>query len=83
MPHASLSRSLSLSHSLIHSLIPSLSLSLSSLPLSGTQYENSNEIGVFANLTNSFCLLALGGSEHFKVLEGELEEHITLCRTSK
>lgn len=29
------------------------------------QFENSNEIGVFANLTNAYCLVALGGSENF------------------
>lgn len=29
------------------------------------QFENSNEIGVFARLTNSYCLVALGGSENF------------------
>ena len=29
------------------------------------QYENSNDIGVFANLTNSYCLTAIGGSENF------------------
>jgi len=29
------------------------------------QYENSNDIGVFAKLTNSYCLTAMGGSENF------------------
>jgi translation initiation factor 6 len=29
------------------------------------QFENSNEIGVFAKLTNAYCLVALGGSENF------------------
>ena len=29
------------------------------------QFENSNEIGVFANLTNAYCLVALGASENF------------------
>jgi translation initiation factor 6 len=29
------------------------------------QFESSNEIGVFANLTNSFALVAIGGSENF------------------
>lgn len=28
-------------------------------------FENSNEIGVFAKLTNSYCLLSAGGSENF------------------
>jgi hypothetical protein len=31
----------------------------------GAQFENSNEIGVFSRLTNSYCLVALGGSENF------------------
>ncbi|KAH9362423.1 hypothetical protein HPB48_020167 [Haemaphysalis longicornis] len=29
------------------------------------QFENNNEIGVFAKLTNSYCLVAIGGSENF------------------
>ena len=29
------------------------------------QFESSNEIGVFANLTNSYALCAIGGSENF------------------
>lgn len=29
------------------------------------QFENSNEVGVFAKLTNAYCLVALGGSENF------------------
>jgi len=41
-----------------------------------TQFENSSEIGVFAKLTNAYCLLAFGGSEHFKVFENELADHI-------
>ena len=31
----------------------------------GAQFENSNEIGVFSRLTNSYCLVAIGGSENF------------------
>lgn len=31
----------------------------------GAQFENNNEIGVFAMLTNSYCLVAIGGSENF------------------
>lgn len=30
-----------------------------------TQFENSNEVGVFAKLTNSYCLVGIGGSENF------------------
>jgi len=41
-----------------------------------TQFENSSEIGVFSKLTNSYCLLAYGGSEHFKVFENELADHV-------
>lgn len=33
--------------------------------LAGAQFENNNEIGVFAMLTNSYCLVAVGGSENF------------------
>ena len=29
------------------------------------QFENSNDVGVFANLTNAYCLVALGASENF------------------
>lgn len=29
------------------------------------QFENSNDIGVFSKLTNSYCLVAIGGSENF------------------
>jgi len=46
------------------------------------QFENSAEIGVFSKLTNSYCLLALGGSEHYKVFENELAEHIPVIYTS-
>jgi translation initiation factor 6 len=46
------------------------------------QFENSSEIGVFSKLTNSYCLLALGGSEHYKVFENELADHIPVIYTS-
>lgn len=46
------------------------------------QFENSSEIGVFTKLTNSYCLLALGGSEHYKVFENELADHIPVIYTS-
>lgn len=29
------------------------------------QFENSNEVGVFAKLTNTYCLVGIGGSENF------------------
>ena len=47
------------------------------------QFENSNEIGVFACLTNSYCLVCQGGSENFySVFESELSEHIPVVHTS-
>jgi translation initiation factor 6 len=37
------------------------------------QFENSNEIGVFSMITNSYALVAIGGSENFySVFEQEL-----------
>jgi len=45
------------------------------------QYENSSEIGVFAKLTNSYCLVA--ESKTFqKAFESELAEHIPVIATS-
>ena len=47
------------------------------------QYENSNDIGVFAKLTNSYCLTGLGGSQNFySVFEAELADHIPCVQTS-
>ena len=47
------------------------------------QFENSNEIGVFAKLTNSYCICALGGSQNFySVFESELADHIPVVQTS-
>jgi translation initiation factor 6 len=46
------------------------------------QFENSSEIGVFAKLTNAYCLVAYGGSEHFKVFENELADHVPVVYTS-
>ena len=40
-----------------------------------THFENNNEVGVFSKLTNSYCLVAIGGSENFySVFESELDE---------
>ncbi len=48
-----------------------------------TQFENSNEIGVFAKLTNAYCLAAIGASETFySVFEGELADVIPVVHTS-
>lgn len=50
---------------------------------SRVQFENSSEVGVFAKLTNSYCLTAIGGSENFYgSFESELAEHIPVVHTS-
>ena len=47
------------------------------------QFENSNDIGVFSKLTNSYCLVAVGGSENFySVFEAELAENIPVVHAS-
>jgi len=49
----------------------------------GVQFEGSNEVGVFAKLTNAYCLVCLGGSQNFySVFEGELADHIPVIHTS-
>jgi|TARA_B110000090_G_C13282523_1_gene408627 translation initiation factor 6 len=46
-------------------------------------FEGSNEIGVFALLTNKYCLVCQGGSENFySVFEAELSEHIPVIHCS-
>lgn len=46
-------------------------------------FENSNEIGVFSVLTNSYCVVAIGGSENFySVFEAELAEHVPVVHAS-
>ncbi|KAL8273015.1 hypothetical protein Esti_003068 [Eimeria stiedai] len=48
-----------------------------------THFESSNEVGVFAKLTNAYCLVATGSSEHFfSSLEAELAGHIPLIHAS-
>lgn len=48
-----------------------------------TLFENSNEIGVFAKLTNKYCLVAIGASENFySVFQGELSEVIPVVHCS-
>ncbi|KAJ3292384.1 Eukaryotic translation initiation factor 6 [Rhizoclosmatium sp. JEL0117] len=48
-----------------------------------TAFENSNDIGVFSRLTNSYCLVAIGGSENFySVFESELADVIPVIHTS-
>jgi translation initiation factor 6 len=47
------------------------------------QFENSNEVGVFATLTNSYALVGTGASENFySVFEAELQDVIPICRAS-
>mmetsp|Transcript_3650 Transcript_3650/g.10495 ORF Transcript_3650/g.10495 Transcript_3650/m.10495 type:complete len:246 (+) Transcript_3650:189-926(+) len=46
------------------------------------QFENSNDVGVFATLTNSYCLVALGAAENFySVFEAELSDHIPVIKS--
>ena len=46
-------------------------------------FENSNEIGCFSKLTNTYCLVASGGSENFySVFEKELGVHIPVVHAS-
>lgn len=48
-----------------------------------THFENNNEIGVFAKLTNTYCLVAVGGSANFySVFESELDEVVPVVYTS-
>lgn len=48
-----------------------------------TNFENSNEVGVFARLTNSYCLTSLSASENFYAsFEAELADHIPVIRCS-
>jgi len=47
------------------------------------QFENNDDIGVFSKLTNSYCLVAIGGSEAFySVFEAELTETIPVVHAS-
>ena len=47
------------------------------------QFEGNNEIGVFSKLTNKYCLIAIGGSEHFySVFESELNGVIPVIHAS-
>lgn len=47
------------------------------------QFENNNEVGVFSKLTNTYCLVAIGGSENFySVFEAELADTIPVVHAS-
>ena len=57
--------------------------SLPPLFSAGAQFEGSNEIGVFARLTNSYCLVTHGGSQNFySIFESELADHMPVVHTS-
>ena len=46
-------------------------------------FENSNEIGVFSKLTNSYALVCQGGAENFySVFESELADHVPVVHCS-
>ena len=52
-------------------------------PLSGIQFENSSDIGVFSKLTNSYCLCAIQGSTNFySAFESELGDVVPIVHTS-
>jgi translation initiation factor 6 len=46
------------------------------------QFEHSSDVGVFARLTNKYALVAMGGADHFKVFETELQDKIPVVRTT-
>ncbi|KAL9107621.1 MAG: hypothetical protein Q9227_007524 [Pyrenula ochraceoflavens] len=47
------------------------------------KFENSNEVGVFATLTNSYALVSIGASENFySVFEAELQDVIPICHAT-
>ncbi len=46
-------------------------------------FENSNELGCFSILTNSYCIVASGGSENFySVFEQQLGVHVPVVHGS-
>ncbi|KAN0113579.1 hypothetical protein V8E52_007505 [Russula decolorans] len=47
------------------------------------QFENSNDIGVFSKLTNSYCLAAIQGSTNFySAFEAKLGDVVPIVHTS-
>jgi translation initiation factor 6 len=47
------------------------------------QFENSSDIGVFAKLTNSYCLTAVQGSTNFySAFEAELGDIVPIVHTT-
>jgi hypothetical protein len=63
---------------------PSISLPLiHNLTITGTQFENSADIGVFSKLTNAYCLTAVASSSNFySVFEAELGDVIPIIHTT-
>ena len=48
-----------------------------------TQFESSNDIGVFTRLTNAYCLVGIGGSGNFySLFESELSDQIPVIHSS-
>lgn len=48
-----------------------------------TQFESSNDIGVFTRLTNAYCLVGVSGSENFySMFESELGDQIPVVHSS-
>ncbi|CAJ0944355.1 unnamed protein product, partial [Mesorhabditis belari] len=46
-------------------------------------YEGSNEVGVFCKLTNSYCLVGIGGTQNFySIVEAELAEVVPVIHTT-
>ncbi|CAJ0567321.1 unnamed protein product, partial [Mesorhabditis spiculigera] len=46
-------------------------------------YEGNNEVGVFTKLTNSYCLVGIGGTQNFySIIEAELSDVIPVVHTS-
>ena len=65
------------------SLIPPAIAMFYDLSITGIQFESHNDIGVFAKLTNSYCLAAIQGSTNFySAFESELGDVIPIVHTS-
>jgi len=47
-----------------------------------TQFENSNDVGVYTRLTNSYCLIGHGTVERYHAFDNELSDHIPVIYTS-
>lgn len=51
--------------------------------ITGLHFEGNSDIGVFAKLTNSYCLAAIQGSTNFySAFEAELQDVIPIVHTS-